>query len=142
MDEDEFYFRVPREEKTDWKNDVRFALISPRFAYNPWDFMDRVEIAIEIVACTYPNWNAYEEVNLGTGKIIKDYREKYALWCKKNPMVKRTRKQRMQLTLKMEMHRAIWTYLKNYCARHGMLIEGPRDSKSVDLEGESLDVTE
>ena len=53
---DKYYPRVPREEKTDWKSDVRRALVFPSFARSPWEFKHRVQSAISIISNTYPNW--------------------------------------------------------------------------------------
>jgi len=134
MVEDEYEMRVPREEKTDWKNDIRRALVSPSFAYNQEDFMKRVESCIDIVACSYPNWDAHQEIKKDVDKIILDFRNKFKKWRLDNEPTKRHRRYLVEKQHQLNMHKKIWEFLKNYCARHGMLVEGPRDSRAIPYE--------
>lgn len=127
-------FRLPITEKTDWKEDIRRALVSPSFAYNDIDFMDRVVNCIHIVGCTYPHWDAYREVNTGVDEILKDYRQQFKDWTEKYTPCKRYTRVSAELNFQVKMHYQIWTFLKNYCAKRGLLVDGPRDSKAVQYE--------
>lgn len=141
-EDDEFNMRVPRSEKTDWKDDVRYALVSPRFAFNMFDFMDRVESAIAIIGCQYPGWNAYKEIHAEVDKLTEKYKQEFATWCKNNTTRGKWKTLTKENRLRLELHREIWTFLKNYCGKRGMLIEGPRSGVAVDFERESLnDIT-
>ena len=143
MVNDGYTFRVPREEKTDWKEDVRRALVSPAFAFSDEDFMNRVIVAVKIVGNSYPNWDAFKEVTRDVAVIVQDYREQFKVWKKKNLPTRRAKIFFAEKHLQKEMHEKIWEYLKNYCASRGLLIEGGRDSRPVDYnEGSSYELTE
>lgn len=136
---DDYNPRVPREEKTDWKNDVRKALVAPSFATNEWDFKRLVDSSVNILALTYPGWNAFKEVNAEIEKIKSKHNAALVKWCDSNLNAGKFVKRRAELHSDLLMHDEIWTYLKNYAAKYGMLIEGPRNSDAVDFEVENLE---
>jgi hypothetical protein len=130
----DFIPRVPKTEKTDWKNDIRHALVQPIYAVNDYHFMDLVEDAKNIVANTYPGWDAYSDVT----EKVKEIRDKWigywTDWKDKNIPCKRYTRMRAKHFCNVQMNQEIWTFLKNYCAIRGIMVEGPRDSQSVSYD--------
>jgi len=126
---DDYEERVPREEKTNWKVDIQRALISPNFAFNDEDYMRRVVNAKDIIALTFPGWDAKKDIDSGTEKIVAKWRAKFKKWFAENEPMKWHKRYRTEKNHQLEMHREILSFLRNYVAKKGMLVEGPRDSR-------------
>ena len=135
MSDEEFIGRVPPSEKTNWKDEIRRALVYPKYcSHNPILFMSAVDSAKEIVANSYPGWNAFKEINEEVNKIKAEFKKKYDDWRKDSPNVRKSKKYLVEMSLNVEMNKKIWTFLKNYVAIHGMLTSGPHDSRPVKYE--------
>ncbi len=132
---DEYIGRVPPSEKTNWKIEIQKALVFPKYViHSPFRFMDAVNSAVEIVACNYPGWNAFKEVNDKIEEIKKEYQQKYKDWENENLPTRKWLRYKTEVAINFEMNKKIWEYLKNYVAIHGMLTEGPRDTRPMKYE--------
>ena len=129
--DDVYVFKVPRDEKTKWKEDIRRALLRPDYAISPEDFCRKVKQAVDVVALEYPNWNAYKEISEGISEIENKWINKFEEWIKKNEPMKWYKRYNTEKQFKFKNHHEILIFLRNYCARYGMLTEGPRDSRAI-----------
>ena len=127
----EYENRLPKDEKTNWREDIRRALIKPSLTNNPEYFMEAVDSAIDIVACTYPGWNAFKEVHEKVDAIVKDYRTRFINWKLANEPMRRAKRYLKGKEFQLVMHTDIWTFLKNYCAKKGLFIDGPHDTQAT-----------
>ena len=118
-------------DKTDWREVIQESMESAVNAIGTILFPHKVEILITTVGCTYPGFDAEQEIQNKRSRLESKYTEVEKLWLKINPTRRRDQKWIYHIYLKHCLSYDLLTFIKNLCARKRMLLVGTTKTKAV-----------
>lgn len=115
-------------DKTDWRVTLHRKLEACVDAEGTVYYRRRVKSLISAASAQYPGWNAEKEIKDYIIICENEYNKLWDDWLENNLTKSKWQKYNYNKHLDYMIHRDIFTFIKNMCARKRMLLWG---SKSI-----------
>ena len=111
-------------DKTDWRITIHRKLEACVNAEGTHQYPLAVKSLISAVSAEYPNWDANKEIKEEIARLEKVYTIKHDKWLKNNPTKSRWQKYNYRHMCYMMLHKDVFEFIKNMCAKKRMLLWG------------------
>jgi len=113
-------------DKTDWRLTLHRKLEDCVNAEGTHQYPLRVKSLISAVSAEYPNWDARTDVTNEIEKLKEHYSIQHDNWLHDNPTKSRWQKYNYKHMLYVMLHKDIFEFIKNMCAKKRMLLWGTK----------------
>jgi len=113
-------------DKTDWRVTLHRKLEACVDAEGTIFYNKRVCSLISAVSASYPGWDARREVTEEIKKLEQKYTDIWEYWLNDNLTRAYIEKENYRSYLKLCLHKDVFEYIKNMCARKRMLLWGSK----------------
>jgi len=111
-------------DKTDWRLTLHRKLEDCVNAEGTHAYPSRVKSLISAASATYPGWDAQQEIQTEIQRLEKKYSSLLDNWLESNHTKRRWQKYSYKKNIHMLLHKDIFEFIKNMCARKRMLLWG------------------
>lgn len=113
-------------DKTDWRVTIHRKMEACVNAEGTHQYPLAVKSLISAVSATYPNWDANKEIKEEIARLEKLYTFKHDKWLRDNPTKSRWQKYNYRHMYYMMLHKEVFEFIKNMCAKKRMLLWGTK----------------
>jgi len=124
-------------DKTDWRTTLHRKLEACVDAEGTPYYRLRVKSLISAYSAEYPGWDAKSDLEKNIHLLEQKYTVLWDEWVKKNSSAKRWSKYNYRKLLYDMLHKDIFEYIKNMCAKKRMLLWGTKKTPG----GEEIQIT-